>query len=351
MLSSITLSSKTWEPLKRLLILDGSVLAHRAYNAVCKDLVDCETGRPTGAAYGFAKSLLKIHKHLPSDYAVISFDHAEQLWPDCVANEPQSGMCKGQALRPSRRGLHSLYKAQRRKPPEDFLLQFEQIWKICQDAGLRCVAPPQNCEGDDVIASFASLGQQAGLDSLILTVDKDLMQLVTDQLPRVQWASPNDLGTLWGEREVCQFLRVARPHQLVDLLALAGDPVDGIQGIPSIGRRIAAELLEACGSLEAVLAMACLASLTDDPKVPLMRKKIGVGSHRLEAICEHAEEAATFKELVLLRCDLVVPPLEALRWEPPPNLHGLLADKHGFPSLAHDDWLEDGAEPGLAAMT
>jgi len=193
---------------------------------------------------------------------------------------------------------------------------------------LQCVYAPHDAEADDVIASCVSSARASHLQSLIFTMDKDLMQLVDDGDPAVSMVTPGAKMTTWNEQKVCQKFRIHRPSQLPEFLALAGDQSDGIPGVPLIGPVMASDLLAEFGDLEGVLHAVAEHEIRNKIKLR------GLGPKRIKKLIEHSDHARAYRNIIRLRKDLQTPDLQLLQWQPsPPQIRDLMLS-YGFPSLA-----------------
>ena len=176
------------------------------------------------------------------------------------------------------------YKANRAPMPVDLAEQVPLVREACEAFGVP-VLTSERFEADDVIGTLAMAAHGAGFDVAIVTGDKDFFQLVTDGI-RVY--NPRDEGTWFDAAGVLEKFGV-RPDQVVDVLALMGDSIDNIKGVPGIGEKGARELIATHGSLDAVLAAA-------DSMTPKRR----------EALITHADDARTSRELARIRVDVPV---------------------------------------------
>ncbi len=214
---------------KRLALVDAGSVYHPAYHVLTNFAT--RDGFPTGAVYGFTRTLLKLLREYPADRAAVAFDSAAPT---------------------HRHDLYEGYKADRPALPDDLRVQIPIIEQVVDALGLPRFAQ-DGYEADDLIASLALQAREQGLETLILTGDKDLMQLVDDHV-RVLKPSrqPGQGFDLYGPEAVKDYLGV-RPHQVADFLALVGDTSDQIPGVPSIGKKTAQALLEQFDSLEDML--------------------------------------------------------------------------------------------------
>jgi DNA polymerase-1 len=210
----------------RLLIVDGHAYAYRAFHAIRE--LRSPGGQPTNAIYGFVKMLEKMRQAVAPTHLMVVWDgglSAERLaaWPG--------------------------YKAQRPEMPADLRPQLDEIRKYLAAAGLAEFCG-DGVEADDYIACLARRAA-ADWNVVIASSDKDFMQLVS---ARVGLLNPNDkTGAVWGREQVLAKAGV-EPEQVADWLALMGDAVDNIPGVPGVGPKTAAELLQQFGSVEQLLA-------------------------------------------------------------------------------------------------
>jgi len=231
----------------RLLIVDGHAYAYRAFHAIRS--LRSPAGQPTNAIYGFLKMLEKMR-------ATVTPTHLIVVWDGGLSAERM-------AVLPG-------YKAQRPEMPDDLRGQFDEIGKYLTAAGVPAFCG-DGVEADDYIGCVARRAADAGWNVVIASSDKDFMQLVTVQIGLL---NPNDkTGAIWGREQVCAKSGV-EPGQVVDWLALMGDAVDNIPGVPGVGTKTAAGLLQEFGSvdglfgrLEAVKSEKLRASLTGSAEV------------------------------------------------------------------------------------
>ncbi|KAB7742909.1 DNA polymerase I [Parvibaculum sedimenti] len=256
-----------------LFLVDGSGYIFRAYHAL-PPLTRKSDGLPTGAVAGFCNMLYKLIEDTkdefePTHLAVI-FDASGKTF---------------------RNDIYPLYKAQRPEPPEDLRPQFALV----RDA-VRAFSVPSiemlNYEADDLIATYARLAREAGARVTIVSSDKDLMQLVSDDVDMLDTMKMKTIR----HAEVIEKFGVP-PEKVIDVQALAGDSVDNVPGVPGIGIKTAAELINEYGDLESLLARA---SEIKQPK-------------RREKLIENAELARISKQLVTLDQNVPIDvPVEAM---------------------------------------
>ena len=211
--------------MNRLLIVDGHAYAYRAFFAIRE--LRSPAGQPTNAIYGFVKMLAKMRESVGPTHLMVVWDGG--LSAARVADLPE-------------------YKAQRPEMPDDLRPQFDGIVSYLQAAGVASFRR-DGVEADDYIACLARHATAAGMTVVIASADKDFMQLVS---PQVGLLNPNDKSeAVWTDMQVRAKTGVP-PSQIVDWLALMGDSVDNIPGVPGVGPKTAAELLNRFGSVAAL---------------------------------------------------------------------------------------------------
>ncbi len=204
-------------------LIDGSGFIHRAYHAI-RGLSNSK-GLPTNAVYGFTRMLLKLIQERTPPFIGIFFD------------------AKGPTFR---HHLFKAYKANRPPMPEDMAAQLPYIKAIVEGFRIPAIEMP-GYEADDLIGTLARLAERAGFHVVMVTGDKDFMQLVTEGA--VIWDPMKDKGI--DLKTVVEETGL-RPVQMVDVFALSGDSSDNIPGVPGIGPKRAMELIRRFGSLEAL---------------------------------------------------------------------------------------------------
>ncbi len=194
--------------MNRLLIVDGHAYAYRAFHAI-RELRGPE-GRPTNAIYGFVKMLEKM-------CAGLAPSHLTVVWDGGLSAERMAALPE--------------YKAQRPEMPDDLRSQLDEIESYLAAAGVASFCG-DGVEADDYIACLARRAADAGWNVVIASSDKDFMQLVS---ARIGLLNPNDkTGTVWTREQVRAKAGV-EPEQVADWLALMGDAVDNIPGVPGVG--------------------------------------------------------------------------------------------------------------------
>ena len=277
-----------------LYLVDGSGYIFRAYHRLPP--LTNKHGEPVGAVYGYTTMLWKLADELhkadgPTHMAVV-LDKGSHTF---------------------RNDLYDKYKAQRPPPPEDLIPQFPMIRDATRAFSLPCIEE-EGLEADDIIASYAKAALAQGWAVTIVSSDKDLMQLIEPGLDLYDTMNNRRLGP----EHVAEKFGVG-PEQLGDVLALMGDSVDNVPGVPGVGPKTAAKLILEHGNLEGVLAAA-----------PTMKP----GKLR-DNLIEHAEMARLSRVLVTLKDDApLAEPLESLELQGIPDapLRAFL-EHHGFRSL------------------
>jgi DNA polymerase-1 len=211
----------------RLLIVDGHAYAYRAFHAIRE--LRSASGQPTNAIYGFVKMLAKMRQRIEAAHLIVVWDGG--LSAERIAALPG-------------------YKAHRPEMPVDLRPQLDEIGRYLAAAGVAQYCG-EGIEADDYIACLARRAAAAGWNVVIASSDKDFMQLVSSAIGLL---NPNDkTETIWGREQVIAKTGVT-PEQVADWLALMGDAVDNIPGVPGVGPKTAADLLRQFGSVEALLA-------------------------------------------------------------------------------------------------
>lgn len=212
-------------------LIDGSGYIFRAYYAIRS--LRSKSGIPTNAVYGFTTMLLKLLKEHNPHYIAIAFDRKEPTF---------------------RHHFYPEYKANRQAPPEDLIPQFPLIHQVVEACNIKILAKA-GFEADDLIATMAKKAKEQGREVIIVTGDKDLMQLVDDETFVMDELRALKVGLeqYADAMEVKKELGVW-PNQIVDMLALCGDASDNVPGVQGIGKKTAVELLEEHGTLERIFS-------------------------------------------------------------------------------------------------
>ena len=213
---------------KKIAVIDGNSLMHRAYHAVPQTM-NAPDGRPTNAVFGFIAMLLKFIDIASPDALICAFD----------AGRPAFRM---EAL--------EQYKSQRPPMDDDLKVQFPIIEELLEAMNVPVVRI-KGWEGDDVLGTIAARDEELGYETLLVTGDKDAYQLATDMTRIVTTKKGITDVAIYGPAEVLERYGV-RPDQFIDFLGLKGDSSDNIPGVPGIGDKTAAKLLQTYGSLEGI---------------------------------------------------------------------------------------------------
>ncbi|MDN5273028.1 DNA polymerase I [Chloroflexus sp. MS-CIW-1] len=216
-----------------LILVDGHALAYRAFFALRESGLRSSRGEPTYAVFGFAQILLTTLADYRPDYAAVAFDVGRTFRDD----------------------LYAEYKAGRAETPEEFYPQFERMKQLVQALNIP-IYTAEGYEADDVIGTLARQASAQGIDTIILTGDSDVLQLV-DEHVRVALANPyggKTSVTLYDVEQVRKRYDGLEPAQLADLRGLKGDSSDNIPGVRGIGEKGAIALLKQFGSLDHLLA-------------------------------------------------------------------------------------------------
>jgi DNA polymerase I len=210
----------------KVFLIDGMSHIFRAYYAI-RGLSNSQ-GLPTNAVYGFATMLRKLLRQYRPEYLAVVFDGSQPTF---------------------RHDAYAHYKATRTAMPEDLAIQFPYIRRLCEALHVP-IFELERYEADDIIGTFACRAAEQNLETVIVSNDKDMFQLVCGSV-RVLHQAKEDI--LFDVAKVESFFGVP-PQQVVDVLGLMGDSVDNVPGAPGIGEKGARELIKKFGSLEKLLA-------------------------------------------------------------------------------------------------
>ena len=278
--------------LRHLYLIDGSGFVFRAFHALPP--LTRPDGTPVNAVLGFTNMLWKILRETDADHAAVVFDTARLTF---------------------RNEIYEPYKANRGETPEELIPQFPLVREAAGAFNLASVELG-GFEADDLIAAYADAARARGARVTIVSADKDLMQLVEgDSVIMYDYFKNREIGP----DQVRERFGVG-PERVIDVQALAGDSSDNVPGVPGIGVKTAAQLINDYGDLDGLLARA------EEIKQPKRRQNL----------IEHAEMARLSRELVTLRRDAPLPmPLEALvRRQPEPGALRAFFQENGFRSIA-----------------
>src|ERR1700742_4966567 len=250
---------------KELFLIDGNSLAYRAFFALPESIATSD-GRPTNAIFGFASMLVKIL----TDYGEV---------PTVVVWD--AGMS-------GRKEISADYKAQRSTRPDLLKLQWPHLRPLVEAFGYRNISV-EGFEADDVIAALTEQAKERGVPVMVVTGDRDAYQLVDDGV-RVMSTSRGVTDTKVYDREAVIERYGIPPELIPDFIGLKGDTSDNIPGVPGIGDKTAADLLQRFGDLESVLSSVDQIS----------------GAKRKQNLTEHADNARMSKQLATMVRDVPI---------------------------------------------
>ena len=252
-------------------LVDASLYIFRAWHSLPPDdFVDAQ-GHPVNAVHGFARFMLELLERERPQHIAVAFD---------------------QSLESSfRNTLYPAYKANREPAPDSLKRQFALCQQFAGALGLTVLAD-DHYEADDLIGTLLTRQRARGFSGVVISADKDLSQLLTPG--DIQWDYARQQR--WDADGVKARYGV-HAHQIADYLGLTGDAVDNLPGVPGIGAKTAAALLEHFGSLDAVLARL--------DELPFLRLR-GAASHATR-LREHADLARMSRQLATIACDAPLP--------------------------------------------
>ncbi|WP_458069647.1 5'-3' exonuclease [Rhodanobacter sp. BL-MT-08] len=276
-------------------LVDGSLYVFRAWHSMPNEFFDVD-GHPVNAVHGYARFLCELLERAQPEYIAVAFD----------ASLTSS----------FRNAIYPAYKANRELPPRDLERQFVMCRAITEALGIHLMID-HSFEADDLIGSTVWNLRALGWRSVIVSADKDFGQLLGEHDEQWDYAR----GLRWGPTGVHERLGV-HPHQVADYLALCGDAVDNIPGVPGVGAKTAAALLAHFGSLDVLLERV---------------DEVGFLRFRGAAACalklrEHGEKARLYRRLTRIALDAPgASTAETLRRKPDPqNRLDSLCDQLGF---------------------
>ena len=276
-------------------LIDASVYVFRAYYSMPPDMTDRD-GNPSHATFGFARFLGDLVERAQPHYIAVAFDAS---FTTSFRNQ-----------------IYPAYKANRDPAPEDLKLQFERCQEFCRHAGIPSFAHVEY-EAEDIVGSLMTLCRAQGLPATLVTRDKDFAQLI--RAGDIYWDYTDNAKYLYHQIE--ERFGVA-PERFADFLALMGDSVDNIKGVPGVGPKTAAALMKEFASLEELYDNLDLVA-----KVPVR------GAAKLAAkLIEHRDAAFLARRLTEIACNM---PLEVMHTDlrrRPPDMAALTEffDRHNF---------------------
>jgi len=214
--------------MKKILLIDGNALVHRAYHAM-PPLTVKKTGEPIQAIYGFANMLIRILNELKPDYYAVAFDRKAPTF---------------------RKEMFADYKANRPTTPDDLVSQLARARELAASFNIP-IFEMDGYEADDVIGTLSKKASEQGIESVIVTGDADAMQLVSDNVKVLYPKPQSSFGdTILYEAQTVNDRYGVPPEHIADLKALVGDKSDNIPGVSGIGDKTAVKLIQTFGGVE-----------------------------------------------------------------------------------------------------
>jgi len=279
-------------------LLDASVYIFRAHYSALPDMCDRD-GNPVHALFGFARLLGDLIEQVRPSHIVVAFDH-----------RPASSF---------RTRIYPPYKANREPAPAGLALQLDRCMEFCRLAGIPALSSA-DYEADDIIGSIACRMRGEGMRAAMITRDKDLVQLVRD----------GDMLWDYGARHPLSYGDVSRrfgvvPERFADYLALTGDAVDNVPGVPGIGPKTAATLMREFASLDDLYERLNRIAALD----------LRGGAALIARLLAHRESAYLARRLTLIACDMPLDVASESLQRRPPQLDALTSffDVQGFGPL------------------
>ena len=277
---------------EKILLVDGSSYLYRAFHAM-PNLMN-SAGEQTGAVYGIINMLRRLRQDFESAYFSVVFD------------------APGPTFRDS---LYPQYKANRPPMPEELRTQISVVHNVIKALGLPLLCI-EGVEADDVIGTLATQSASAGMDVLIVSGDKDLAQLITNQITMVDTMK----NITYDSREVEKKFGVS-PEQIIDYLSLVGDTSDNIPGVPKVGPKTASKLLQQFGSLDEILR-----------NVEQISGKVG------QNLVDSLHQIPLSRELATIKLDVILDLAPSDLKPEQPNLDKL---RHLYAHLEFKTWLSE----------
>ncbi len=289
---------------KKLVLVDGSYYMFRAFHAL-PDFTN-SSGEHTGVIYGVMNMLKKLIREQQPDYFAVVFD------------------AKGKTFR---NDMYEEYKANRPPAPDELISQIKPMHQIVAANGFPLLII-DGVEADDVIGTLVQQAEKNGIDSLISSGDKDLAQLVNDRIKMI-----NTMKDVILDADAVTEKYGVPPNQIIDYLALVGDSVDNVPGIPKVGPKTAAKWLQQYSDLDALIENA------DE-----IKGKVG------EHLRNNLEQLRLSRELVTLKCDvdLEYSPEDLLITEPQTDLLRKYYMRWEFRTWLHELDRQDETDNGVA---
>jgi len=231
-----------------LVIIDGNALMHRAYHGVNRGFIPMWEGMPVGMVFGFASTLLSIIDHFNPEQLLVAFDTKEKTF---------------------RHEMDANYKAHREKAPDDFYPQVPFIEELLEAFDIPILKCP-GYESDDIIGTVARAAEKKDQDVIIMSGDLDFLQLVDHRIRLAKFNGKIEQSEIYGPEETYNRYGI-HPEQMIDYKAIIGDSSDNYKGIPGIGPKTAAKLLQEHNTLNNIFEQ--LESLPDKLRDKFMEYK------------------------------------------------------------------------------
>jgi DNA polymerase-1 len=279
-------------------LIDASVYVFRAYHSMLPDMADRD-GNPVHAVFGFARFLGDLIERARPEYIAVAFDKS---LTSCFRSR-----------------IYPAYKANREPAPVDLSLQFDRCFEFCRHIGVTAIGSA-DYEADDIIGSLAMRMRQAGRCATVVSRDKDLAQLIRE----------GDIYWDYTSRERFAYVDIERrfgvaPERFADYLALTGDAVDNIPGVPGIGPKTAAVLMREFASIDELYEGLSRVALL----------KLRGAATVVAKLIEHREAAYLARQLTVIACDAPLEVEEAALRRRLPDITALTSfyDHHRFGPL------------------
>jgi len=215
---------------KRLFIIDGMALIYRSHFAMIKNPLTTKNGQHTSAIYGLANSIFKIIREEKPDFLTVAMDCREPTF---------------------RHKMYDLYKANREAMPDELVSQLAYIDNMIKNMNIPIIRKP-GYEADDIMGTLAKRASKEGIDTYLVSGDKDLMQVVSESVKLYTPGNRFKPTTIYGPEEVKEKWGI-NPDKMIEFLSLLGDSSDNIPGVDGVGKKTAAKLLVEYGNIESIL--------------------------------------------------------------------------------------------------
>ena len=288
----------------RVFLIDASIYIFRAWHIYDTTITDRD-GKPANAVFGFSDFLYQLIRQARPRHIACAFDASQRL--------------------SFRKEIYPDYKANREPAPEELRHQFALCRAFCRAAGIAGF-DSERYEADDIIGSLAHHYRKLGHPITVVSADKDLTQLVVTEHDR-WWDFAR--GTELDQHGIKKHFGV-RPGQIADMLALSGDKIDNIPGIPGVGYATAAKILQKYDSIENIIA--------NHDKIAAMKFR---GAERVQALVSANRHLLTRnKQLTMVATDMVFATPPQLHWQGiDHDAFNACSDQLGFKGLMQQRWL------------